>query len=206
MTCCYFKNIIYFSLETPMPKETFLNLNPEKKAAIDEALFKEFTAYPLHEAAVKHIVEDLGISRGSFYQYFKSLEESYFYILDKETNSIHTHFLNHLVANSFDVFKALDSYGEAIVNEVFTDERYQIYKNRFLYWNPSLEQQWRDYISKTPCIDIISYKKQYTEAFSFIRAILHSLIERIFVENLTTDEFLEIYKKNIDWIKGGVKL
>ena len=58
-----------------MPKETFYNLNEDKKTLIEKALIKEFESNPLCEATVKNIVEDLNISRGSFYQYFYSLEE-----------------------------------------------------------------------------------------------------------------------------------
>ena len=45
-----------------MPKETFYNLNEDKKTLIEKALIKEFESNPLCEATVKNIVEDLNIS------------------------------------------------------------------------------------------------------------------------------------------------
>ena len=57
-----------------MPKTTFFNLKDDKKAQIVQSLIKEFEAKTMSEATVKDIVEALEIPRGSFYQYFFSLE------------------------------------------------------------------------------------------------------------------------------------
>lgn len=55
-----------------MPKETFLNLSEEKKKIIINAAKREFARVPFQETSIKNIVEDAGIARGSFYQYFES--------------------------------------------------------------------------------------------------------------------------------------
>lgn len=58
-----------------MPKETFLNLPEEKKKKIIKAAQDEFERVPLEQASIKNIVENAGIARGSFYQYFESKED-----------------------------------------------------------------------------------------------------------------------------------
>lgn len=58
-----------------MPKETFLKLPQEKKEKIIKAAKNEFKRAPLEQASIKNIVEDAGIARGSFYQYFESKED-----------------------------------------------------------------------------------------------------------------------------------
>lgn len=58
-----------------MPKETFLNLSEEKKKKIIKAAQNEFERVPLEQASIKNIVENAGIARGSFYQYFESKED-----------------------------------------------------------------------------------------------------------------------------------
>lgn len=58
-----------------MPKETFLNLPEEKKKKIIKAAQNEFERVPLEQASIKNIVENAGIARGSFYQYFESKED-----------------------------------------------------------------------------------------------------------------------------------
>ena len=61
-----------------MPKATFFNLSNEKRKKIVKVLTEEFEKKNIQEATVKEIVQKLGIARGSFYQYFETLEESYF--------------------------------------------------------------------------------------------------------------------------------
>lgn len=58
-----------------MPKETFLNLSKEKQNKILNAAKKEFERVSLEQALIKNIVEEAGIARGSFYQYFESKED-----------------------------------------------------------------------------------------------------------------------------------
>lgn len=58
-----------------MPKETFLKLPQEKKEKIIEAAKNELKRVPLEQASIKNIVENAGIARGSFYQYFENKED-----------------------------------------------------------------------------------------------------------------------------------
>lgn len=54
-----------------MPSERFLNLPEDKKMRIIEASLKEFARVPFDEISINRIIQDAGISRGSFYQYFE---------------------------------------------------------------------------------------------------------------------------------------
>lgn len=58
-----------------MPTSTFFNLKDSKKERIIKAVKKVFTRKRLLDMSVKNIVEDAGIARGSFYQYFNSKED-----------------------------------------------------------------------------------------------------------------------------------
>lgn len=131
-----------------MPKETFYNLNEEKKLKIIAVLKKVFREKSIFEANVKEIVETLGIARGSFYQYFENLEDAYFMILDLETKDIHNLFLEILKENEFDFYKSLKLYGLEIADLLFESGDYLIYKNKYLYWTAELENKWKVYKKK----------------------------------------------------------
>ncbi|GAU79298.1 TetR/AcrR family transcriptional regulator [Fusibacter sp. 3D3] len=64
-----------------MPKSTFLNLAEEKKQRIIEAAIKEFVAYTFRDASINRIIADVGIAKGSFYQYFENKKDLYKYVL-----------------------------------------------------------------------------------------------------------------------------
>jgi len=68
-----------------MPKTTFSNLSPERKAEIIIACLEEFTLNDYKNASVSQIVRNLGIAKGSFYRYFESKKEVYLFLLDHST-------------------------------------------------------------------------------------------------------------------------
>ncbi|MBS6106015.1 MULTISPECIES: TetR/AcrR family transcriptional regulator [Anaerococcus] len=188
-----------------MPKATFYNLDEEKKQNITNVLISEFSQKPYSEVNVKTIVERLGIARGSFYQYFNNLEDSYFYILDNKTYDIHILFMTTLKNNKGDVSKSLEEFGNDIAEIIFRKEVYKLYKNRYLYWDESLNANW-EHTHK-------DFKNAFNEALNmgvdeekifFFRAVVHSLIERNYREEWDRETFLEKYRIHIEWIKGGI--
>ena len=101
-----------------MSKKTFLNLPQEKQQRILKTCKKEFEEKSLFQASVSDIVNTLGIARGSFYQYFESLEECFFTILSSENMDVHTLFQGTLIENDNDFFNALLRYGEILSKEL----------------------------------------------------------------------------------------
>ncbi len=65
-----------------MPTGTFFNLPPEKRGRIMDAATEEFSRVPFSQASINQIVKTAGISRGSFYQYFKDKEDLFRYLLE----------------------------------------------------------------------------------------------------------------------------
>lgn len=64
-----------------MPKDTFYNLNEEKKKKIFDAAVKEFAARRFSDASINQIIKTAEIPRGSFYQYFDGKEDIYLYVI-----------------------------------------------------------------------------------------------------------------------------
>jgi AcrR family transcriptional regulator len=76
-----------------MPKQTFLNLPPEKRETIMNAAIEEFAEYGLENASTNRIVKNSGIAKGSFYQYFEDKQDVFMHLLDvveqKELENVH---------------------------------------------------------------------------------------------------------------------
>ena len=64
-----------------MPKPTFFNLPEEKREKIVNAAVDEFAEYGLENASTNRIVENSGISKGSFYQYFEDKQDVFMHLL-----------------------------------------------------------------------------------------------------------------------------
>jgi len=91
-----------------MPKGTFLNLPQEKKDKIIEVAIDEFAQYSFQNASINRIVENAGIAKGSFYQYFEDKSDVFKYILNISTEKKLT-YLNHILVkiDELEFFQAI---------------------------------------------------------------------------------------------------
>ena len=80
-----------------MAKQTFINLNEDKKNRIIKSLKKEFSRASLKDALVSNIVKEAGIPRGSFYQYFDDIEDSYYFVIEEYSNNIKKFLIEDLI-------------------------------------------------------------------------------------------------------------
>ena len=188
-----------------MPKNTFYNLPDKKKSRVVGVLKETFSDKSIYQANVKEIVEKLDIARGSFYKYFENIEDAYFTILDMETADIHKLFLSLLEENNFDIHTALEAYGNALAEILFEPDTYGLYKNRYLNWTPDLEGKWRKYLKEfRPAEDDFSASDFDRDRLEFMKAAVHNLIQRTYLEAWDREEFLNHYNKYIGWLKGGI--
>ena len=115
-----------------MAKDTFHNLSSEKREKILDVLKTVFREKPFHEVTVKEIVEESGIARGSFYQYFDDLQEAYFVILNSELGDIHSLFIDVFREQRGDIGAALIEYGKKLRKLLFEPKTYNIYKKLYI--------------------------------------------------------------------------
>lgn len=197
-----------------MPKETFYNLPEWKQELVLQAVKKEFERHPVHEASVKDIVTELGIARGSFYTYFENLEESYFTVLERETVETHELFIRLFRESGRDLFRSLELFGDALSVELFREDRFALYRNRFLFWTEDLDIQWKRFRDRNGTSQRMNVEsglnpdgdRDVREMMHFIRAIIHDLIRRLFSENWNKDMFIDNYRCHAGFIENGLKL
>lgn len=193
-----------------MAKDTFHNLSSEKREKILDVLKTVFREKPFHEVTVKEIVEESGIARGSFYQYFDDLQEAYFVILNSELGDIHSLFIDVFREQRGDIRAALIEYGKKLRKLLFEPKTYNIYKNYFIYWNENLNREWESWKSdkenhdKDSMSDIMNIHFD-VEKINYIKGIIHNLIRRNYVENWSQTEFSRKYNSYVEWILGGIE-
>lgn len=187
-----------------MPKNTYYNLSEEKRKKIYNTMLNAFENNSVRDVTVKEIVEQLNIPRGSFYQYFESIFESYFYILDRETVEVHSIFKNLVIKNRGDISISLEEFGISIADEIFNDNKYKLYKNRFLYMDDELEKKWKIYRKKNSNYKADMINIADKEKIAFISGVVHTLIKRLFIEEWNKDTFLKTYQLHIKWVEGGI--
>lgn len=96
-----------------MPSETWWNLEESKRLAIIHASIIEFAGANYAQASLSQIVKEVGIAKGSMYQYFVDKEELYLYVVqlasDQMMNELHQRIPLAVIATG-DMFKILREY------------------------------------------------------------------------------------------------
>lgn len=114
-----------------MPTTTFYNLPEDKKAKLLSSAIKEFTRVSYNEVSINQIVKDAGISRGSFYQYFKDKGDLLIYILQDFLVSLHTCAMNSLNNSNGDIFTMFSDLYDCLSAECLKDDHYRFFRNLF---------------------------------------------------------------------------
>ena len=114
-----------------MPTDTFDKLSEEKKSKIILAAKKEFARASLKEASIKNIVENAGIARGSFYQYFESKEDLLQYILKERAEEMNRKLEYTLKITNGDIFEVFISIYDYMINECISKGEVDFFKKVF---------------------------------------------------------------------------
>ena len=114
-----------------MPTKTFFNLPEEKSKKLLEAIYEELSRVPFAEVSINQIVKSAGISRGSFYQYFKDKQDMLDYLLtDYQKMMIH-HALISLKQNGGDLFRMFLDILDFTYAFVIEEKNNAFFKNLF---------------------------------------------------------------------------
>ena len=79
-----------------MASERFWRLPPEKQKAIYEAAIEEFIQVPFEKSSINKIIQQAGISRGSFYTYFEDKRELLSFVLEDTKTQWFNFCINYL--------------------------------------------------------------------------------------------------------------
>lgn len=114
-----------------MPTQTFNNLPEEKREKIVTAIQAEFARVPFPEVSINQIVKQAGISRGSFYQYFRNKDDLLHYLLSEYQCSIISHMKTSLEQNGGDLFEMLLDMFDFTYSYINEDSRQGVFRNVF---------------------------------------------------------------------------
>lgn len=201
-----------------MPKQTFFNLPEDKKTILLDAVEKEFSRVPLFEASVANMVQDAGIPRGSFYQYFDNKEDAFFYLLKEHTKQRQEHFTLLLKQHDGDLFKAMAGMFQDIISDAPDKKNLPFLKNALLNMTHKVEHTFAGMFSSSmmdDSLDKISplINKKYLnisedKELFYVMQILTSVTIRNFIEkfsrDLTDEEAINNYTSELTLLKYGL--
>ena len=89
-----------------MPTERFNKLPEEKKKAIRDAAMEECIRVPFEKVSLNKIIQNAGISRGSFYTYFEDKRDVVRYIFSDTADKLKDFWTTSVVSNGGDLWSA----------------------------------------------------------------------------------------------------
>jgi AcrR family transcriptional regulator len=201
-----------------VPKQTFFNLQQDKRKKLIESAEIEFTRVPLFEASIANIIKMAGISRGSFYQYFEDKDDLYFYLLEAKLNKVKITFIGFLEKHQGDLIEALMEMYFYFLTTLSDEEEKNFLRNALLYTSYKVESSFtsmfdtyldnQEFMKITGLINRqclnISGDKELLHIFKILSALaFNNLIEKT-VKGLTDAEAMESFKLSVNLIKQGI--
>lgn len=201
-----------------MPKQTFLNLPQDKKEKIVAAARKEFSRVSLYEASISNIIKEADIPRGSFYQYFENKEDIFFLVLEEDRKINEDKFKDFLKNTEGDLIEAFIQLYEYLIQSFKLEENKNFFRNAFLNMSHRMEQTLAPELKKenkngrfNEFIELINISKLNINVtddvhtiFRILMALTMSNIVESFAKQLSFDESMQAYKKQMDLVKKGI--
>ncbi len=96
--------------------DAFKNLPDEKQKIIIDACIDEFAEYGFENASTNRMVRKIGISKGSLFQYFKTKENLYIYVMEVAIGGILKQLQMQMRDLSPDVLERVKKFGETSID------------------------------------------------------------------------------------------
>lgn len=199
-----------------MPTDTFNKLPEEKKSKVILAAKKEFARVSLKEASIKNIVEDAGIARGSFYQYFESKEDLLQYLLKEYAEEMNKNVEKTIKETNGDIFEVFISIYNYMVNECIEKKEQDFMKKIIEDLKTSQDdilvvdlkkhkpKRIEEYYE---LIDKQKLKINSIDEFELLTRMLHAITKKAVVSTFkyeSKEKAKEDYLKQLEYIKYGV--
>lgn len=198
-----------------MPKDTFLNLSKEKQKALIDAATKEFSRVSFEDASINQIIKEAKISRGSFYMYFDSKEELYFYILKGKRSILETIFLNELKIQKGDLIETFIVLYERFVTKKQEKDTFfchviqntsfkhpKFLKPNFLEENSNVLNTLYQEVDSSLFLNF--NKEVFQEMFRILQMETMYSFMMFFTENMDENKAIESHKMRMNLLKNGI--
>lgn len=116
-----------------MPTERFNKLPEEKKKAIRDAAMEECIRVPFEKVSINKIIQNAGISRGSFYTYFEDKRDVVRYIFSDTADKLKDFWTTSVINNGGDLWTASEELLDQAITFAQKGKTFQMLQSFVLY-------------------------------------------------------------------------
>lgn len=184
-----------------MPSQTYFNLPLGKRKRLLNAAIKEFSNVSFHDASINRIIKEAGISRGSFYVYFKDKDDLYEYILSRHFIKMEEVFLACLKDYNGDIFKASSKFFDCILTYISKNDK-NLLTNTFLNLSFEKTYKWKEknffLYDQNRIFDCVIVCMDLCLLFSDDRKDIEVMLEMLFMVIMKNLADYKLFEKTFD--------
>lgn len=201
-----------------MPSERFLHLPEEKKTRIIKAALKEFARVSYDEISINRIIQDAGIPRGSFYQYFDDKQDLQLFLLEDFREQLKEKVRPYLDGDKGDMFCFFRDALPEIVKVGMSYEFKDVCKNTFSQLRYggicpgnkvfAEDGKWlfEEFNKRAMEKESTNYLvENMIPAWEILIQLIKEAVVRIFLFEESENEVIEKYNKKIMIVEAGMK-
>lgn len=121
-----------------MPKNTFYNLDEEKRKNIVSSIMNELSTASYNEISINKIIKNCGISRGSFYQYFEDKNDMISYFSESHFRMIDEGIKKYLEDNDGDIFSLVEEMLNLSIDMIHRTHNITLIRNITAQYNNNI--------------------------------------------------------------------
>ena len=197
-----------------MPRDTYFNLEENKRKKIFNAAVNEFTNHELHKCRVSSIIKEAGIPRGSFYQYFEDLDDLYYYVIDDVFDKIFEEGYKHSELTK-DIFEYALLTFEVDLNSYMCDKRHKFITNVLKSIGSNNEYLEHHHLKRRNYIlevigemDLsnvrVDSEDDQVRVYELIQSIKRIVIQKSLIHKLSKEEAKESLIWHLNILKNGL--
>lgn len=198
--------------EMKMPTLTFYNLKEEKQKKITVAIENELDRVPLEKISINKIIVDASIPRGSFYQYFKDVEDAVQYVVEKYIEDEKRAIKEILSKNNNDIFRDTLELYDYLVDKYYNLKEVRLYANIFSFLHQknyplrNSGERSQEEINKMFELDYLNIRtKEDIELIAKILAmVMRGMVLEVFSKRLSKEEGHKQLEQQIEILKNGM--
>lgn len=199
-----------------MPQPTFFNLTKMKKNRIFTAGFTEFSMHNYYNASINRIVQDAGIPKGSFYQYFFDKDDFYWYIINRVLDEQISKYDSLLDGANGNFIKAeehlffhfavlIENYKyRNLIRNVFDSSYFDVTNSLISSGGVDYDMIYGLISQKRAKIVKKMTKEEFIIVFGMMRNILNNSIITLISNDLSTKDAIAFYQKQVNFLLKGI--
>lgn len=197
-----------------MPSSRFFKLPDEKRSKILRAVHSELAEFSVDELSINRIIHSAGISRGSFYQYFKDKDDLLEYVFSDFRQVMTREIKASIERNQGDMFEVGMDILKKIVAMGSREENRRIFVNVFSYVKVAQSSLERVIADEEALVDgFVRYidrsrlkftsDEEVRELMKLGLALFKDSVCRCFADIDNAPAIMETFRKRIEIIKYG---